>query len=231
VVRLGIRLRTLPLLFSIALLSGCTSVSPKPAPQRAATPPVRHTVRAGETIYRIAGYYGVSSTSIIRANRIGDVRKLLPGRSLLIPGSRRRPPVVPLSPRERGRGQSGSRLDFAWPVRGTLTSRYGRRWGRRHDGIDIGARSGTQVAAAERGRVIYSGNGLGAYGNVVIIRHPGNFETVYAHNRRNRVRRGDIVRKGQVIAEVGATGNATGPHLHFEVRKKNRAFDPLRFLP
>ncbi len=181
-------------------------------------------------MWRIAGYYGVSSQSIIRANRIADVRKLLPGRNLLIPGGRKKPPVAALPP-ANPRPPRGNRLTFAWPVRGTLTSHYGRRWGRHHQGIDIGARSGTKVAAAERGRVKYSGSGLGAYGNVVIIEHPGGFETVYAHNRRNRVRRGDIVRKGQVIAEVGATGNATGPHLHFEIRSNNKAHNPMRYLP
>jgi len=79
--------------------------------------------------------------------------------------------------------------------------------------------------------VIYSGNGLGAYGNVVIVRHSERYVSVYAHNRKNRVRKGAFVDKGDVIAEVGATGNATGPHLHFEIRRDQHARDPLDFLP
>ena len=115
-------------------------------------------------------------------------------------------------------------------MRGELTSRFGRRRGRRHEGIDVANRSGTEVRAAEGGRVIYSAR-LGAYGNVVIVRHDARYETVYAHNRRNRVRKGSHVRKGQVIAELGSTGNATGPHLHFEIRENDRARDPLLYLP
>ena len=78
--------------------------------------------------------------------------------------------------------------------------------------------------------MIFSGR-MGGYGNVVIVRHRGNLSTVYAHNRRNHVRKGDSVRKGEVIAAVGRTGNATGPNLHFEVRLREKPVDPLRFLP
>jgi murein DD-endopeptidase MepM/ murein hydrolase activator NlpD len=79
--------------------------------------------------------------------------------------------------------------------------------------------------------VIYSGNGLGGYGNVVIVRHDELYSTVYAHNRKNRVRKGAFVDRGEVIAEVGKTGNATGPHLHFEIRRGEHPLDPLEFLP
>ena len=99
-----------------------------------------------------------------------------------------------------------------------------------HQGIDIGARSGTPVHAAESGRVIFASR-LGGYGNVIVVRHGGRYETVYAHNRRFTVGRGALVRKGDVIAEVGATGNARGSHLHFEVRRDDDPRDPLLFLP
>jgi murein DD-endopeptidase MepM/ murein hydrolase activator NlpD len=87
------------------------------------------------------------------------------------------------------------------------------------------------VRAAEAGRVIHSGKGLGAYGNVVIVKHTGRWATVYAHNRRNHVRKGAFVEKGDVIAEVGKTGNASGPHLHFEIRRGDVPRDPLPCLP
>ena len=79
--------------------------------------------------------------------------------------------------------------------------------------------------------MIYSGSGLGAYGNVVIVRHSEFYSTVYAHNRKNRVRKGAFVDQGDVVAEVGATGNATGPHVHFEIRRGERPCDPLELLP
>ena len=94
-----------------------------------------------------------------------------------------------------------------------------------HEGIDIAARSGTPVHAAEAGHVIYASR-LGGYGNVVVVRHGKLYETVYAHNRRFRVQKGARVRKGDVIAEVGATGNASAPHVHFEVRRQGRPARP-----
>ena len=89
----------------------------------------------------------------------------------------------------------------------------------------------TPICAAEAGRVIHSGGGLGAYGKVVIVKHSGRYSTVYAHNRKNLVRKGDFVEKGQVIAEVGRTGNASGSHVHFEIRRDRRARDPMTYLP
>ena len=212
---------------SFLLAIGCSTPSPPRSASR-----VVHQVKTGETIYRIARYYQVSTERIVRANRIRDVREIRPGQRLLIPGSRKattsralRPPGGQPKPPVPGVPSA-----FGWPVKGVLTSRYGWRRGRVHEGIDIAAKSGAAVVAARDGRVIYSGNGLGAYGNVVIVRHKDDFETVYAHNRRNRVRRGERVRRGQLIAEVGATGNATGPHVHFEIRAANRARDPLGYL-
>ncbi len=97
--------------------------------------------------------------------------------------------------------------------------------------IDIRAPRGTLVRAAEAGRVIHSGGGLGAYGKVVIIKHAGRYSTVYAHHDSIRVKKGDFVEKGDVIGTVGATGNASGPHLHFEVRRDRVPDDPLSYLP
>ena len=96
--------------------------------------------------------------------------------------------------------------------------------------MDIAAKAGTPIVAARSGRVIFSGR-LGGYGNVVILRHSGDYETVYAHNRKNRVKKGQKVREGEKIAEVGSTGKSTGPHLHFEVRHENQAKNPKLYLP
>jgi len=195
-----------------------------------------HVVRPGENLYRIGLHYGVSVDAIARANGIRDERKLEVGTRLVIPHPKREAIAQPLTSPSQLRTNAqmdaftrGS-LRFAWPVRGTITSRFGWRRSRMHEGVDIAARSGTPVHAAEAGRVIYASR-LGAYGKVVVVRHAGDYETVYAHNRRFRVKKGATVRKGDVLAEVGETGNASAPHLHFEVRRNDAAKDPLLFLP
>jgi murein DD-endopeptidase MepM/ murein hydrolase activator NlpD len=117
-------------------------------------------------------------------------------------------------------------------VLGELSSAYGVQRGRRgHDGIDLRAKEGTPIHAAEAGRVVYAGDEVGDYGKVIVIKHMGRWATVYAHNRKHLVDEGDFVEKGDAIAEVGKTGNATGPHLHFEVRRNNAPRDPRSCLP
>jgi len=120
---------------------------------------------------------------------------------------------------------------FRWPLKGRITSKFGIRNGQRHDGIDIAAPKGTPIHAAARGEVIYSDDGIRGYGNLVIIKHHGDFSTVYAHNLRNRVKVDDRVEKGRVIGYVGNTGRSTGYHLHFEIRKGTRAENPMKYLP
>ena len=201
-------------------------------------------MRPGENLYRLSRYYGVGVDEIKRANHIGDVTTIQVGARLVIPGAEKAPPAKSLAYLPKAApspyGSRGSRralarretaLDFNWPVRGSPSSRFGWRRGRHHDGIDIPAKTGTAVRAAEAGRVIHSGGGLGDYGKVVIVKHAGRYSTVYAHNRRNRVRKGEFVEKGQVIAEVGKSGNASGPHVHFELRRDRRPQDPLLYLP
>ncbi|MDQ6972293.1 MAG: M23 family metallopeptidase [Mariprofundaceae bacterium] len=118
-----------------------------------------------------------------------------------------------------------------WPVRGKVTSKFGRRHGRPHDGIDIGAKEGTPVHAAANGEVVYADRRLSGYGNLIIVRHSHDMFTAYAHNQRNLVRKGQRVAQGDVIARVGHTGRATGPHLHFEVRRGPTPVNPQAYLP
>jgi murein DD-endopeptidase MepM/ murein hydrolase activator NlpD len=198
---------------------------------------VVHVLQRGETLYRISRYYGVPVRDIVRANRITDVSNIPTGARLLIPGARRAPPKHSIArasyaahAHELGAlAQREASLDFTWPVRGELSSRFGWRSGRHHEGIDISTRSGAEIRAAEAGRVILSGR-LGGYGRVVIVKHAGYYSSVYAHNRRNRVEKGAFVEKGQVIAEVGTSGNASGPHVHFEIRRRRKPQDPLAYL-
>jgi len=208
-----------------------------------ATGGVVHVVRRGENLYRISRYYGVPVQRIARANGIDDARSLEVGQRLRIPGARRPPPSQALLPPSDDVAPAtltnpnlapgppdGQRPRFSWPIHGVLTSPFGWRWHHLHEGIDIAAPPGTPVHAAAPGRVIYSGR-LGGYGNVVIVQHRDDYASVYAHNRRNRVRKGASVQRGQVLAYVGQTGDATGPHLHFEIRWDEHPENPLRFLP
>ncbi|HEY9833880.1 MAG TPA: peptidoglycan DD-metalloendopeptidase family protein, partial [Stenomitos sp.] len=121
---------------------------------------------------------------------------------------------------------------YIWPTKGVLTSGYGRRWGRMHKGIDIAAPVGTPVHAAAPGVVVSAGWNSGGYGNLVEIQHPDGSLTLYAHNSRILVRRGQDVQQGEQISEMGSTGYSTGPHLHFEVHPSGRgAVNPMAFLP
>lgn len=118
---------------------------------------------------------------------------------------------------------------FQMPTRGTLTSRFGTRWGRTHTGIDLAAKTGTAIYAADGGTVTFSGYN-GTYGYMIEIDHGGGFTTRYAHCSKLYVKKGEKVYKGQHIAAVGNTGRSTGPHLHFEVRKNGVAQDPYKYL-
>jgi murein DD-endopeptidase MepM/ murein hydrolase activator NlpD len=116
-----------------------------------------------------------------------------------------------------------------WPVSAPVTSPFGWRWGRLHEGIDLGAASGTPILAAAAGTVIYAG-WMDGYGNFVIIDHGGGIATAYGHQSSIAVTDGQAVTQGQVIGYVGSTGHSTGPHLHFEVRVNGSAVDPLGYL-
>lgn len=118
---------------------------------------------------------------------------------------------------------------FSYPARGRITSGFGWRWGRRHTGIDIALNVGTPVKAADGGTVKFSGR-YGGYGLLVIIDHGGGYETYYGHNSKLLLKKGDKVYKGQTIALSGSTGNSTGPHLHFEVRKFGVPMNPTKYL-
>jgi murein DD-endopeptidase MepM/ murein hydrolase activator NlpD len=133
--------------------------------------------------------------------------------------------------RESSGGSSGggsSSSGFIWPVNGVVTSGFGWRWGRMHEGIDIAAPTGTSIRAAAAGTVIYAGY-MGGYGNIVVIDHGDGLSTAYAHQSAIYVGSGSVS-QGTVIGAVGSTGSSTGPHLHFEVRVNGSAVDPMGYL-
>lgn len=121
---------------------------------------------------------------------------------------------------------------FLWPVPHfyKVSSQFGQRGRRHHDGIDIPAPKGTPIVAVDSGVVIYSDNGIRGYGNMIVVSHGDEVFTVYAHNKSNKVDKGDKVKKGEVIALIGNTGRSTGPHLHFEIRVKNVVRNPAQYL-
>ncbi len=178
-------------------------------------------VQKGDTLWRISQQYEVSLKSITSANGITENSKLSVGQKLVIPNA-------------RSGSSSSTSLSFAWPIKGLITSHFGNRTfgGRRdyHTGIDIDGRTGDSIRAAESGKVSFSGR-ISGYGNIIIIDHPRGYSTVYAHNSANLVQKGQSVSKGEVIARLGATGNATGSHLHFEVRENGKPVNPLNYLP
>jgi len=216
--------RIASLLAAIALALACAT-----SPSTPTTPSTVHVVQVGENLYRIALHYGVSVEALMRENGIRDPRALEVGQRLLIPGARRAAPSEPLA---RELDADAQRLALGWPVHGIVTSGFGVRDGRPHEGLDISAHVGAPIWAAAAGIVIFSGR-LGDYGNLVVIKHDAIYATAYAHNKQNYVRKGERVERGQHIADVGKSGNARGnhPHLHFEVRRGEVQRDPLRYLP
>ena len=122
-----------------------------------------------------------------------------------------------------------SAAGFTWPTSGQITSGFGPRWGRMHQGLDIAAPTGRPITAAKSGTVIVAG-WSGGYGQLVVVDHGGGLATAYAHQSRIAVKTGDPVTQGGLVGFVGSTGHSTGPHLHFEVRVNGAARDPLPYL-
>ncbi|MCB1475464.1 MAG: LysM peptidoglycan-binding domain-containing protein [Rhodobiaceae bacterium] len=127
--------------------------------------------------------------------------------------------------------EARSASEFRWPVRGRVISSFGEKAsGRTNDGINISVPVGTSIRAAENGVVAYAGNELEGYGNLVLIRHSDNWVTAYAHAEKLLVKKGDTVKRGQVIAQAGQTGSVDTPQVHFELRQGSRPVDPLKHL-
>jgi lipoprotein NlpD len=128
-------------------------------------------------------------------------------------------------------GTGAAPAGWQWPVAGEVIREFSTGGRDPSNGLDIAAEKGTPVRAAADGQVVYSGNGLRGYGNLVIIRHGGGYLTTYAYNQDNRVAEDDRVSAGDVVARVGATGAAERPSLHFEVRRRTEPIDPREVLP
>ena len=235
-----------------ALGSGC----PRPRPR--AIPTYRldeglsgargtwHHVEPGDTLASIAARYRAAPEDIVEINDL--LHPLVPGEDVFVPdaeGTFGLPaPAAAITPGAGDAGAPGEMPEapgraalaalgcLSWPLDGgVVTSPFGVRTGKNHDGLDVAAPEGTPVHAAADGEVLYAGDELAGYGNLVVVRHAPGLATVYAHNRKILVRVGDHVARGATIAEVGHTGRATGPHVHFEVRVGEIPRNPRLFLP
>ena len=141
------------------------------------------------------------------------------------------PPEEVEAPAVKPGEATGALPTFRWPVRGKVITGYGAKTnGKSNDGINLAVPEGTPVKAAEDGVVAYSGNELKGYGNLILVRHSNGFVTAYAHASELLVKRGDTIKRGQIIAKSGQSGEVGSPQLHFEIRKGSQPVDPLQFL-
>jgi murein DD-endopeptidase MepM/ murein hydrolase activator NlpD len=182
-------------------------------------------VREGETLWEIAEATGVPVDAIVNANEIPDSASVHTGQRLTIPGGA----LDMLRRVTAARGVVSIAQNFVWPVRGQLTSRFGWRLTGHHNGIDIAAPRGSPISVAKDGRVVFAGWYFG-YGLAIVVDHGTGISTVYGHASKLLVQIGEVVETGQVIALVGSTGDATGPHLHFEIRTNGIPLNPMKYL-
>jgi murein DD-endopeptidase MepM/ murein hydrolase activator NlpD len=216
---------------SVLLSSGCgatwQTVKPAPSPATSRAPAVFHTVQPGETLWAISRVYEQAVRTIADANDLDDVNRITAGQRLYIPGATELRAVPPVDLFNSSR--PGPVL--GWPLKGReILSRFGeQRHSHRHTGLDIRGNLGDPVYAAAAGTVIYSSTMRG-YGRTVILDHGSGLQTLYAHNTALLVQTGNRVNRGQAIAKVGRSGNASTEHCHFEVRLDDVAVDPLNYL-
>lgn len=186
-----------------------------------------HVVRKGETIYSLSRKYRVDMTSFARLNRLKSPFILSIGQKLKVPGGivpRTRRAALPPPPPRSGKG-------FMWPVKGPLLSSYGpKAKGYHNDGINIAAKTGSYVRAAESGVVVHAGRKIKGFGQLILLRHSNGWITAYAHNSVILIKKGQSVKRGQAIARVGSSGGVSRPQLHFEMRKGARAVNPVKYL-
>jgi murein DD-endopeptidase MepM/ murein hydrolase activator NlpD len=223
----------------LGFLSGCAALHPRIEDHGE----VIYTVAKGDTFDRIARKVGVSSEQIAAYNGLKKSSPIHPGQIMKIPA------LGPLSgdpSRSAFKGDAQTKMvsiasakpyvgRFAFPVQGArFTSPFGWRWSRFHEGADFAAPQGTPIYAAHGGVVVFASEAHGRYGKVVVVKGDGLI-TVYGHNSRNIASVGDMVKKGEHIANVGSTGKSSGPHLHFETRVRDErgrwvAVDPYIFF-
>ena len=192
-----------------------------------------HVIKRGDTLNKISRLYRRPVTDIANANNIQLTTRLKVGDHLVIPSVtvNSKPGSAKAKHPVKAAKETTALPMFQWPVQGRIIASFGSSLnGVHNDGINLAVPEGTPVKAAEDGVVSYAGNGLAGDGNLVLIRHSNGYSTVYAHAKELLVNRDDQIKRGQVIAHSGQTGNVNAPQLHFEVRKGVTPLDPMRFL-
>jgi LysM repeat protein len=215
-------LSTALVLFLLLNIASCTRVKPI---IRSTDSGIWHTIQPGEGLEQISRKYKVSRLKLQQINDIYDPSDLNPGMRIFVP----RPQVLQSRKPIKKRSVSRKTARFLWPAGGTISSGYGIRHGRMHQGIDITKDGGKEIRAAGSGKVIFAGRKTG-YGRTIIIDHGGGLSTLYAHNAKLYARKGSRVKQGAIISKMGASGASKGIHLHFEVRLRNKPQNPLRYL-
>ena len=194
---------------------------------------VLHTVAAGDTLWGISRNYSIPVADIAEENNIMDTQLLKQGQTLIISKpvftSASGNEVVKRTDRLQPAVSRSGGSSLIWPTQGIISSPFGMRDGRMHQGLDIANDMSKPIYAALAGEVIFVGP-KGSYGNTVIIDHGNGISTLYAHSSQLLVELGDLVKEGQEIAKIGSTGRSTGPHVHFEVRIDGEQKNPLKFL-
>ena len=206
---------------------------PAGKPYRPAAPKKDRTVikvKKGDTLYGLARQYDMPASKLASINGLKQPYVIQPGQELRLraAAAARTRPAAPATVADEKLDKT-IKLRWFWPIKGKLIGHFNPR---KNDakGIDIAGTEGKRVGAAAAGKVVYSGNGLISYGNLVIIKHNRSFLSAYAHNSKLLVEEGQMVKAGQSIAELGKTGTDT-PRLHFEIRQNGKPVDPLKYLP
>ena len=203
--------------------------------------PKVHIVKKGHTLYDIANCYEVSISDIMKINQLKNNDKIYLGDKLFIPlydntnqtnCNNITKVTITKEVNKTTEKKKNNNYSFMWPVKGKIISKFGLlAKGLRNDGINISADIGNPVLAIESGKIVYAGNEIQAFGNLILIKHYNDKTSAYAHLDKINVKKGESVNKGQIIALVGNSGKVSIPQLHFEIRDKDGPLDPLKYLP
>ena len=192
--------------------------------------PKRYKIKKGDTLYEIAKCNSINILEIKNKNIKINEKKLIVGAVINLPYYANNNCKYQ-NKKNIKKNKVKSTQIFSWPVKGKTITYFGKQTGgRKNDGINIISAQGNPVRAALGGKVIYRGNELLAWGNLIIIKHKNNWTTAYAHLDKLLVKKGEIVKTGDIIASVGSTGNVDKSQLHFQVRKHSKPLDPIKFL-
>ena len=197
---------------------------------------VVYVVRKNDTLGEIAQCFKIGWHLIANRNKLKNPNRIAVGQRLVIPArtgraaaSSRRTGSKSASAPVRAPTRAKSGINWTWPAKGKIIRKFSSRSSGKQ-GITIAGKTGQKIISAASGKVVYSGEGLVGYGKLVIVQHPNEFLTAYAHNDRLLVKEGQPVKRGQTIAQMGKTA-AESPRLHFEMRYRGKAIDPMKYLP